>query len=62
MTAATQRRAENLAFCFQELLTVGERLRSGRQAVQDAAPHNGAAFSFLAAPSSPCRGIATFPR
>lgn len=36
MTAATQRRAENLAFCFQELLTVGERLRSGRQAVQDA--------------------------
>lgn len=36
MTATTQRRAENLAFCFQELLTVGERLRSGRQAVQDA--------------------------
>lgn len=35
MTAAT-RRTENLAFCFQELLTVGERLRSGRQAVQDA--------------------------
>jgi type VI secretion system protein ImpK len=37
MTAATtQRRTENLAFCFQELLTVGERLRSGRQIVQDA--------------------------
>ena len=36
MTAATQRRAENLAWCFQELLTTGERLRSGRQAVQDA--------------------------
>ena len=35
MTAAAQRRAENLAFCFQELLTIGERLRSGRQAVQD---------------------------
>lgn len=35
MTPA-MRRAENLAFCFQELLTVGERLRSGRQAVQDA--------------------------
>ena len=31
------RRAENLAFVFQELLTVGERLRSGRQQVTDAA-------------------------
>src|SRR5688572_28140085 len=30
-----QRRTENLAFCFGELLTVGERLRSSRQAVQD---------------------------
>lgn len=36
MTAATHRRVENLAFCFQELLTIGERLRSGRQVVQDA--------------------------
>jgi type VI secretion system protein ImpK len=36
---ATQptRRAENLAFVFQELLTVGERLRSNRQQVADAA-------------------------
>ena len=30
------RRAENLAYCFQELLTVGERLRSNRQQVADA--------------------------
>jgi type VI secretion system protein ImpK len=36
MAANLQRRAENLAFCFQELLTVGERLRANRQAVQDA--------------------------
>lgn len=37
MTAqATTRRAENLAFVFQELLTVGERLRSNRQQVADA--------------------------
>jgi type VI secretion system protein ImpK len=32
-----ERRAENLAFAFQELLTVGERLRSNRQQVSDAA-------------------------
>jgi type VI secretion system protein ImpK len=32
-----QRRMENLAFVFQELLTVGERLRSHRQQVSDAA-------------------------
>jgi len=31
------RRMENLAFVFQELLTVGERLRSHRQQVSDAA-------------------------
>lgn len=31
-----KRRAENLAYCFQELLTVGERLRANRQVVQDA--------------------------
>jgi type VI secretion system protein ImpK len=31
------RRPENLAFVFQELLTVGERLRSNRQQVPDAA-------------------------
>jgi type VI secretion system protein ImpK len=38
MTAApVTRRAENLAFVFQELLTVGERLRSNRQQVGDAA-------------------------
>jgi type VI secretion system protein ImpK len=30
------RRLENLALCFQELLTVGERLRSQRQPVSDA--------------------------
>ena len=34
---ATQTRVENLAFVFQELLTVGERLRSNRQQVADAA-------------------------
>ncbi len=39
MTPQTQptRRLENLAFVFQELLTVGERLRSNRQQVADAA-------------------------
>ena len=38
MTAApATRRAENLGFVFQELLTVGERLRSNRQQVGDAA-------------------------
>jgi type VI secretion system protein ImpK len=31
------RRAENLAFVFQELLTIGERLRSNRQQVPDTA-------------------------
>ena len=36
MPATPQRRAENLAFCFQEMLTVGERLRANRQVVQDA--------------------------
>jgi type VI secretion system protein ImpK len=36
MAANLDRRAENLAFCFQEILTVGERLRSNRQAVSDA--------------------------
>jgi type VI secretion system protein ImpK len=35
--AQTTRRTENLAFVFQELLTVGERLRSNRQQVADAA-------------------------
>lgn len=30
------RKAENFAFVFQELLTVGERLRSSRQQVADA--------------------------
>jgi type VI protein secretion system component VasF len=33
---ASQRRAENLAYLFQEILTVIVRLRSGRQAVTDA--------------------------
>src|SRR4051812_4410580 len=36
MAANMDRRAENLAFCFQEVLTVGERLRANRQAVADA--------------------------
>lgn len=35
-TGAGQRRPENLALCFQELFTVIERLRCGRQAVPDA--------------------------
>ncbi len=35
-TGAGQRRPENLALCFQEMLTVIERLRSARQAVSDA--------------------------
>jgi len=33
---ASQRRAENLAYLFQEILTVIVRLRAGRQAVPDA--------------------------
>src|SRR5579862_902648 len=33
---AAPRRVENLAYVFQELLTVGERLRSNRQQVADA--------------------------
>ena len=37
MAAIVERRAENLAFLFQEVLTVVERLRSGRQQVSDAA-------------------------
>jgi type VI secretion system protein ImpK len=36
MSPNLERRAENLAFAFQELLTVGERLRANRQAVSDA--------------------------
>jgi len=36
-----ERRKENLAFVFQELLTVGERLRSNRQQVADAASFRG---------------------
>jgi type VI secretion system protein ImpK len=36
-TTTTTRRPENLAFVMQELLTVGERLRSNRQQVADAA-------------------------
>jgi type VI secretion system protein ImpK len=36
MAANLERRAENLAFCFQEVLTVGERLRANRQAVSEA--------------------------
>ena len=35
-TAGLARRQENLAYAFQELLTVCERLRSGRQQVTDA--------------------------
>lgn len=37
MAAIVERRAENLAFLFQEVITVVERLRSGRQQVADAA-------------------------
>jgi len=36
MSSNLERRAENLAYCFQEVLTVGERLRSNRQPVSDA--------------------------
>jgi type VI secretion system protein ImpK len=36
MASNLDRRAENLAFAFQEVLTVGERLRANRQAVSDA--------------------------
>ncbi len=37
MSESGYRRAENLAFAFQELLVVGERLRTNRQHVDDAA-------------------------
>ncbi|HYP15335.1 MAG TPA: DotU family type IV/VI secretion system protein [Bryobacteraceae bacterium] len=36
MASNLDRRAENLAFAFQEAITVGERLRAGRQPVSDA--------------------------
>ena len=36
MSSNLERRAENLAYCFQEVLTVGERLRANRQHVNDA--------------------------
>jgi type VI secretion system protein ImpK len=36
MSSNLDRRAENMAFAFQEVLTVGERLRANRQAVSDA--------------------------
>jgi type VI secretion system protein ImpK len=36
MPSNLDRRAENMAFAFQEVLTVGERLRANRQAVSDA--------------------------
>jgi type VI secretion system protein ImpK len=36
MSSNLDRRAENLAYCFQEVITVGERLRSNRQPVTDA--------------------------
>jgi type VI secretion system protein ImpK len=36
MPSNLDRRAENMAFVFQELLTVGERLRANRQAVSEA--------------------------
>jgi len=36
MSSTLERRAENLAYCFQEVFTVGERLRSNRQPVTDA--------------------------
>jgi type VI secretion system protein ImpK len=36
MSSNLDRRAENLAYCFQEVLTVGERIRASRQHVSDA--------------------------
>ena len=36
MASNLERRVENLAYCFQEVLTVGERLRANRQPVTDA--------------------------
>ena len=36
MSSNLDRRAENLAYCFQEVLTVGERIRANRQHVSDA--------------------------
>jgi type VI secretion system protein ImpK len=36
MASNVDRRAENLAFVFQEILTVGERLRANRQPVSEA--------------------------
>lgn len=39
--AGSGRRQQNLAFVFQELLTVGERLRTGRQPVSDSRSFRG---------------------
>src|SRR6476620_7846999 len=36
MSSNLERRVETLAYCFQEVLTVGERLRANRQHVSDA--------------------------
>ena len=43
----SQRRQQNLAFVFQELLTVGERLRSGRQPVNDSRSFRGQLLAAL---------------
>ena len=43
----SQRRQQNLAFVFQELLTVGERLRSGRQPVNDSGAFRGQLLAAL---------------
>ena len=42
-----QRRQQNLAFVFQELLTVGERLRSNRQPVSDSRAFRGQLLAAL---------------
>lgn len=36
MSSNLDRRVENLAYCFQEVITVGERIRASRQHVTDA--------------------------
>ncbi len=51
----TQRRPENLALVFQELITVGERLRSNRQQVNDAASFRGQLWDAVKSADSEAR-------
>ncbi len=55
MSPQPQQRTENLALVFQELITVGERLRSNRQAVADAATFRAQIWAAVAAADNEAR-------